>query len=330
MSALPKVLVCGASPDRVNNNAVLRNYVARGFEEALTEERVMATSLDYAVDAVWQFRPDLLVVFGSCMPDSCDYTRLRTYCVRSNATLVFWLHDDPYEFDFNYKIYNYADMIFTNDKWAARHFNHPRVAHLPLAADSVLHFRKLPVEIKRDLFFCGVGFQNRRELMLESVPFLNGFDTLICGAEWPELPLFRNKRINNDDLPDYYASSRVTLNIGRKFNLANSKYQLDPTTPGPRTFEAALAGAVQCYYFDSCEILEYFEPESEIILFDSPKELVEIIENLKEDAHTRNKISRTAQERALKDHTYAQRAKKILDSVGAHTLNTQSVRTVTY
>jgi len=316
MSALYKVMVCSASPDRINNNAILRNYVARGFAEVLTEECVMSTSLDFAVDAIWQFQPDLLLVFGSCMPDSCDYSRLRTYCARSNATLIFWLHDDPYEFDFNYKIYHYADMIFTSDKWAAWHFDHPKVFHLPLAADPKSHFRNLPVQIKRDLFFCGVGFQNRRDLMLECMPLLNGFDSLVCGTEWPDLPFFQNRRLSNDDLPDYYASSLVTLNIGRKYNLANSKYQLDPSTPGPRTFEAAMAGAVQCYYFDSCEIIEYFEQGSEIILFDSPSDLVEIIRNL-QDRDKRNAISCAAQERALQEHTYAQRAKKILDFLGA-------------
>ena len=110
-----KVLICSASPDQVNQNAMLRNYVGRGFSEILTEDLVMTSSLDYAVEAAKTFHPDLVVVFGSCMPASADYTGLRGYCSRKGAVLVFWLHDDPYEFDFNYKIYQYADFVFSND-----------------------------------------------------------------------------------------------------------------------------------------------------------------------------------------------------------------------
>ncbi len=212
-----RVLVCSASPDRVNHNAVLRNYVARGFESVLQPGNVIATSFDLAAEAAKRFRPELIVVFGSCMPDSCDYTGLRTYCTRSGASLVFWLHDDPYEFDFNYKIYRYADMIFSNDRWAAEHFDHPRVGHLPLAADRVAHFRRVGEEITRDVFFCGVGFPNRRQLVTDCAQLFSTLKVDILGADWSTgLPFCRNERVPNDSLPDRYASSLVTLNIGRR------------------------------------------------------------------------------------------------------------------
>ncbi|EJM70721.1 hypothetical protein PMI30_00668 [Pseudomonas sp. GM50] len=308
-----KVLICGASPDRINNNAVLRSYVARGFSEVLTNESVSSCSLDNANEIANSFKPDLIVVFGSCMPESCDYTGLRNYCVRTGASLAFWLHDDPYEFDLNFKIYKYADYIFSNDRWAVEHINHPKVTHLPLAADKEAHFIEVTESMDRDIFFCGVGFPNRTQLLLDSQSSLTHFNVEVMGAEWPEtLSFSKNVRIPNEDMSKYYNSSLVTLNIGRRHNLANNKYQLDATTPGPRTFEAAMAGAVQCYYIEGLEIFDYFTPNEEILVFDSPEELGLIVEDLRSSPQRRKNIAERSQGRALKDHTYATRAKTIL------------------
>jgi spore maturation protein CgeB len=312
-----KVLVCSASPDQVNNNSVLRGYVGRGFSDILPEGNVMTCSFDFAVEAAKRFHPDLVVVFGSCMPTSCVYTSLRTYCARSSVTLAFWLHDDPYEFDLNYKIYQYADFIFSNDKWAVTHINHPNVFHLPLAADRQAHFQPIRSEMDRDVFFCGVGFPNRRQLLADCEDALSSYRVEVFGAEWPEsLAFCRNTRLSNEILPSYYASSMTTLNVGRRFNLANSKYQLDATTPGPRTFEAAMAGAVQCAYLEGLELADYFIFGEEILVFDSPSELRTLVDDLRKDSLRRMHIAEKSQARALKDHTYAKRAQELLRCCG--------------
>jgi spore maturation protein CgeB len=244
MSVAMKVLICSASPDRLNTNAALLHYVGRGFGEILPQECVMTCSYDYAVEAAKGFHPGLVVVFGSCMPACCDYTGLKNYCVENGAKLAFWLHDDPYEFDSNEKIYSYADFIFSNDKWAVTHIDHPRAFHLPLAADPQAHFRPVGGRMDRDLFFCGVGFPNRQQLLTDCAELLSPFSVEVYGDQWLNtLSFCENTRLPNESLPDYYASSLATLNMGRRFNLANSRYQLDAGTPGPRTFEAAMAGA---------------------------------------------------------------------------------------
>jgi len=312
-----KVLVSSASPDRVNYNAVLRHYVGEGFAQVLGADCVMTCSLDHSSEAARRFQPDLVLVFGSCMPDSCDYTALRTYCGRSGASLAFWLHDDPYEFDFNFKIYGYADIIFSNDRWAAEHINHPRVVHLPLAADHNAHFREIKDEFARDLFFCGAGFSNRISLLADCAPLIRSRRVEVLGSDWPaSLNFCQNQRVPNASLPDYYASSRLTLNVGRRFNLANSKYQLDASTPGPRTFEAAMSGAVQCMYFEGAEILDYFVADREILLFDSPSELKNLLEEMEAAPDRRRAVAVAAQRRVLAEHTYAARARKILSSLG--------------
>ena len=54
-----KVLICSASPDRLSNNAVLRNYVARGFGELPGVAAVRSCSYETAELHARAFGPDL-------------------------------------------------------------------------------------------------------------------------------------------------------------------------------------------------------------------------------------------------------------------------------
>lgn len=310
------ILVCGASPDRLNSNVLLRRYVTRGFRE-VTTGLVHETPLELSELACRQADYDLVLVFGSCMPDLCDYLALRRWCDDHVTPLVFWLHDDPYEFDCNYKLFGIADWIFSNDKWATQHYNHPQVHHLPLAACAEAHYRPWSPDKEWDLFFCGVAFDNRIQLFRDCADWLSRYRVKVFGAGWPaDLAFAVNTALPNAVLPDYYARSRITINIGRHRSLANQRYQLDPSTPGPRTFEAAMAGTVQCFFVEDLEICDYFDLGTEIELFDSPADLAEIVCRLVEDANGAEQIARAAQAKALARHTYAHRAAELLTCCG--------------
>lgn len=317
MSAAMRVLVCGASPDSVNNNAVLRGYVGNGFRSLAQVSAVRTCSLESAEQIARDFKPHLIMVFGSCMPSTSHYLGLKEVALDTGACLAFWLHDDPYEFDFSYKIIPLADVIFSNDRWAATHYAHPRVHHLPLAADPHAHVREWNPDKARDVFFCGVGFPNRIALLRDCAKALASFEVSVVGSEWPsDLPFAQNQRVPNAELPDWCASSLVTLNLGRRFNLANSRFNLEASTPGPRTFESAAAGTVQCFFVESLEIESYYEEGSEILLFDTPLELRRHIEMLRDDRPRAQAIATASRERTLRDHTYASRAARILEWVG--------------
>ncbi|WP_250538464.1 MULTISPECIES: glycosyltransferase [unclassified Caballeronia] len=320
MDSLERVLVCSASPDSINNNAQLRGYVAEGFRAILGDAAVRVTSLEAAEYCAEEFAPQLVLVFGSCMPAVSVYHGLKNYSLRTGACLAFWLHDDPYEFDFNYKILPIADVIFSNDRWAVTHYQHPRVHHVPLGASRAEHYRAPRPSKDREVFFCGVGFPNRVGVLRDCAPVLGDLKVEILGAEWPDtLKFARNERIDNRLLPDYYASSLVTLNFGRRFDLANARFNLDAPTPGPRTFEAAMAGTVQCMFVEGLEIYDYFDPDAgEILLFDTPAELRRHVEMLRDDPAKAAAIAGAAQARAIADHTYASRAQRILSLIGSY------------
>ena len=318
-----RVIITGGTPDWVNRNVLLRKYVADGFSGVLGGDHVVNLPLEVVSTRVRNWMPGLVVVLGSCLPDFCDYSELRYTCDQVGAIMAFWVHDDPYEFDSNAKIVRIADHIFSNDKWASEHYNRENVWHLPMAASPKMrrHLDEVAIETggakQRDVFFCGVGFQNRKRILKDLSGILKKVHTEVFGDEWETaLPFCRNQRIPSDKVCGYYASSRIVLNLGRDFNYANSRYQLTPSTPGPRTFEAAISGACQMMFADSLEIMDYFEIDKEIVLFNNPDEFEVKLMDLLNDPEKRKRIGDSAQLRCLKEHTYAARARQILIHTG--------------
>ena len=315
-SEKPKILIVGASPDGLNLNAQIRSYLARGIEDLLSPEQVRSVPYEYGAEAVETYAPDLIIVFGSCMPDICDYNDLKRAAVSAKAHLAFWLHDDPYEIDYNFRAIETADTIFTNDKWALEFYRFDRVYHLPLAACRHAHYRE-PAEHaqkKFDLFFAGAGFENRVRLIRDIAGSLAGYRFCVRGSGWPEgLAVCRNELVSNELIADHYARSWMVLNVGRDLDLANERFRLPASTPGPRTFEAAMAGCVQLYFVTGLEIEDYFKSDEEILLFDHADEVPDLVETIACDPERAQSIALAAQKRALRDHTYSARARRILD-----------------
>jgi spore maturation protein CgeB len=320
------VLITGGTPDRTNTNVGLRALVAEGFADVLGEDRVVNVPSEIAAARIRISRPRLALVFGSVLLDQCEFTGLRRACDDAGCRLAFWLTDDPYEFDASAKVVGLADHIFSNDRWSAEHYHREDVWHLPLAASPRAHTPRVTSAsiARRDVFFCGVGYPARVRMLKDLRSILDRVHTEVMGERWDadDLRFCKNERLPTEQLPEHYASSAVVLNLGRDFHYANRKYQLAPSTPGPRTFEAAMAGACQFFFVDLLEILDYFEPDSEIILFNDPPEFEARLTELLEDADKRRRIGAAAQARCLREHTYAVRARQILERVGVRLART--------
>jgi len=308
-----KIILCGLVSDKLNNNVDLRKFFSEGIAEIIGKNSILNVSIDSAISAINFHKPELIVCFGSCPPSAVNLMPLRFACDVNNVHLAIWLHDDPYEFDWNYNVVDVADTIFSNDLWASKHYQHPRVFHLPLAASKNFNYRVLTDKYISDVFFCGVAFENRVKLLRDLSSTLEKYKTDIYGEGWPEdLPGSINKRMANGEVADRCANSMATLYMGRSFNYANDRYQLTPSTPGPRLFEAAMSGAVQLVFINSLEILEYFEEGEGILLFDDAKSLKIHLDKLRDEPKFRAKVASLGQERCIRNHTYAIRAKEVL------------------
>ena len=318
--ALFPVCITSTVPDCLNSNAHIRHHLAEGFRTLLPGNQVSAPGFHAAADTVAATRPGLIVAVGGLAIDAVDLTPLRRAADRTGATLAVWLHDDPYEFDYAYKARGLADIIFTNESWCVPHYGPGPVHHLPLAASPSAHFREiLPAEGRDiDLFFCGVGYPNRVQLLRQARTVLQRHACVVRGDAWPaDLAFCANKRLTTAAFCDHAQRALLTLNLARDHNVANRRLGLPASTPGPRTYEVAMAGSAQVVFAESLEILDHFAPDSEILLAESVEDLrLEIVRGLDEPARL-VEIARRAQQRALAGHTYAHRANRILDHLRA-------------
>jgi spore maturation protein CgeB len=313
-----KIFITGGSPDHLNHNTVLRSFLVEACEKKIGSENVLECPLENAPLKVKTFGPDLVIVFGSIMPDASDFTGLRKSADIAGAKLAFWLHDDPYEFDFHSKCIPFADFIFSNDRFAALHYDEKPAIHLPLAASPTHHIRSTDLAKNADIFFCGEAFPNRIQLFKDLSKVLARYKTKVQGSSWPgSLAFAENKRLSNAEHADSCAQSSIVMNVGRQFDLANRHYFLTPSTPGPRTFEAAMSGATQFFFVgEGLEIVDYFEPGKEIVLFDSVHDFEEKVKELLGDPSRRKTIGEAAQKRCLQEHTYGHRLDRILVAAG--------------
>lgn len=317
MSGL-RVLIVGASPDSLNRNAFARGFVADGFRADARIDQAHETPLETAAAVLRNLAPDLTVVFGSIMPDVSDHYVVAALARRGSGKLVFWLHDDPYEFDVAARIHHLADAIFTNDRSALLHYP-PRLPayHLPLGASPVHHRRPVDRRRQNRIFFCGHQFGNRLRFFRRLTDRLGAERIGLVGTGWDTriLPFAANGYVANTLLPDTYAESLAVAYIGRDLDLANRRFSIRPSTPGPRAFEAAMAGAAQIALTEGGEIAEFFEPGREILMVDSAEEAAEAFRRLLIEPELSLDIGRAAQARALAEHSYAARATALLDRV---------------
>ncbi len=316
------ICVASSFPETANRNLSIVDDLAEGFRTAVTDVVVNVSSYLGLAVYVAQFKPTLVVLVGSALSARCNYRELAQACRAAHTIFAFWTVEDPYEFDVNYKFTQFADVVFSNDAWACNFYAHDRVYHLPTAASERL-VRGLDNYAQRSLevFFCGVGFANRRTLIMDALSILEPRQALIVGDEWPVdlSAIMSNRRLSKDTLIEHYAQSLCVLNIGRSFSYANNRRSLEAVTPGPRTFEAAMVGCVQLYFQPTRFLKDYFDPGTEIIVFENVKELNDKLDQLLSDPAAACAIAKAAQRRVLTDHTYTVRAQTILTHVGLAT-----------
>ena len=311
------VLICGNAPLESEANASIRGSIHDGWLEALSPSRVFSVSLDSAVPAIETLRPDLLLCIGSYLPETAYFGEATRAAHDAGAVAVFWATEDPYEKDASYRIEPHFDAIFTCDRWTRHFYDHPRVFHLPLAGCPRRHHVPIDAAVERpiDLLFCGVAFANRREIITRLMPALSGLRLCVIGPGWGEFgPGFSDRRVEKSRLIELYAQSRIVLNLGRSLSFENSRYQIAASTPGPRTFEVAMAGAVQFFHEDTLEIRDYFE-EDEIPGFSGLHDFTRLRDRFLAAEELCRVTATRAQERAVAEHTYALRAGRMIETL---------------
>jgi hypothetical protein len=209
------------------------------------------------------------------------------------------------------------DLVVSNSEGGLerlRELGARRAEALFWAADPEL-FKPLPVEKEHDVFFYGYGDKFRREWMRELVGEpsrrLPDVDFALGGEDFQgdvgsarSLGVIPFNAFNRA-----ISSSRVALNVTRR---AHATVRASSTA---RPFELAMAGAaIVSNPHDGIET--WFEPGRELLVVEDADGATAAYRELLGDPAAAEELGARARERALDEHTYAHRARRLLELIG--------------
>jgi glycosyltransferase involved in cell wall biosynthesis len=182
------------------------------------------------------------------------------------------------------------------------------------AADPEL-FQPLLVEKDVDVFFYGYGDKFRRDSMRELVGEpsrrLPEVDFALGGRDF-QGDTGRARLVGDVPFNVFnraIAASRINLNVTRRAHASV------PASSTARPFELAMAGAtIVSNPYSGVE--RWFEPGRELVVVENADEAVAAYQELLADPGAAEELGRRARERALDEHTYAHRARRLLELVG--------------
>jgi len=160
-----------------------------------------------------------------------------------------------------------------------------------------------------DLVFVGNRLPDRErrveEFFIRAAELAPEYQFALGGEGWAGKPLPANVRwighVGTHDHNQVNCSARMVLNVNR------DSMALVGFSPPTRVFEAAGAGA--CLITDRWQGIEaFFEPGREILTAGGPEEVVAYLRAVSES--NAREIGRNMQTRALREHTYALRARQ--------------------
>jgi spore maturation protein CgeB len=295
---------------------------------AMNDLKVTTDRLDYLQNSflnvvsqavlakVETFEPDLVLAMAQAPLNPQALKRLR----RDGVATGMWFVEDHNLFTYWKSFAPLYDVFaviqkgkFFEDLAAIGQEN---VLYLPLAAQPDFHrpMELSPVERRKfgsQVSFMGAGYPNRRKAFHELV----NFDFKVWGTEWegdhvlePLLQL-KGARVTPEECVKIFNATAINLNLHSSIQAGELVTFGDFVNP--RTFELAACGAFQLV--DKRTLMTETFAEDELATFSSIDELTEQIEYFSSHPEERQAYAERARTRALKDHTYAQRVRTLLE-----------------
>jgi spore maturation protein CgeB len=198
-----------------------------------------------------------------------------------------------------------------------------RTASVYWGADPDL-FSPMPVEKEHDVFFYGYGEKFRaewiRDMIREPSQRLPEVRFAVGGGDFRS-DLGRAYQLGHIPFNVFsraISASRVNLNITRRSHASV------PGSSTARPFELAATGAA-IVSNPHAGIERWFEPGEELLVVSSADEAVEAYRTLLDDPHQAAAMGIRARERVLDEHTYAHRARQLLELLGISTHSAASL-----
>ena len=226
------------------------------------------------------------------------------------AITALWFPDDPRFFNSLVKyIAPSYDYVFTASERAIGMYKEigcEKVEFLPFACEPTIH-KNLNIKNKIiDVIFVGT-YTRRRSKLIKALEKA-GINVEVYGPYWKYF--MRNNNIHEgvygSKMVEMFNSAKIVLNIHVESDL--------PFKVNMRTFEAAGCGSFQLTDY-AYGIEKLFKINEEIVTYNDVTELIRLVNYYLNAEDERKNISKRAQERAYRDHTYDKRVKKLLENI---------------
>lgn len=173
-----------------------------------------------------------------------------------------------------------------------------------------LELHKNHMKERRETFNFIASYTKERENILQNLSSIN---LELYGTKWKKLQQksknwkIKNQKIDYLKLIDIYNSTKYALNITQMTNVNNGINM--------RIFETIACGS--CLISDNLKDIPLcFEPQKEILVYNSTEELEELVDKLVGDKEYSNTIIKNAQNRLLKnDYTYKNRMSYVIKNL---------------
>ncbi len=297
---LPEVKIDGFA---LNHNSFFeraQKTISGAFDKKI-KDKITAKALDKKLTL---FRPSLVLIADLFYLSEDVIAVLKNH--KDTLKIVHWIGDF---FDQRLtKTSHIIDQYYFTDSGLledAKTIGLTQSSYLPLAFNPDLF--KLPKQENRinDLLFIGAWSTNRENLIRQ----VNQPMTVV-GKGWDKIQDTHHnvigKNVSNKQVAKLYQQHACVLNIINSGNIKNGLNM--------RCFEAPACGAV--LITDNVVDLQYcYTQGSEVLSYRRPDELSEIYRNLRNDPTQTTKIKINGNIRAVKQHTYAQRVRKITSEI---------------
>ncbi len=302
------LVVCmGQSP----YNRSIWTGLSRGFErQGCKVEVVDAQQLPKPMS--WSALPDLLMVVHG---GNTSVEVIQQYTKAGVPTAVYLL-DEPYEVDRSVEWARYYDWVFTVDRSTVKvHAENSNSIHMPCGYDDAI-FRPDGPSAKSDVLMLGSPFPARENIMGKTIrKFGNRFTWV--GPGWSELctaGTHHNHLVTPEDCAKLYRGAGITLNIHRDSTWSHfgdlNKEKLTATHLNPRFWESAACGGFPLSSYRSDQDIYAKKGAS----FKTEDELVTKLEYYLNNAKARKQQAKILI-KAVRKHSYLERAKQVLDLV---------------
>lgn len=308
------------APFRMNNELTIRSYIPSFFQPALRPfaqqigtiwERNMNHGL---IKTTQEYQPDLIFILKG------DLIQPETlHAIKSkDCQIISWWVDNPLFYFKDYPqvekqlklidalfIYDYDNLEILKQKGVKNLF------YLPCAYDPKIYRPKQINLSEKKRFHCEIAFiANYYPERGEFLKHTQGLDIVVWGRGWKNFlknnhfppNVLRAKGLSGESVSAVYNISKICPNVHHVQSRGGGLNM--------RTFEIPGAGGFQLSdYIEGME--EHFEIGKEIITYQSPEHFRQLAEYYLKHEDERKAIAKRGYERAVRDHTYEQRLKKV-------------------